>query len=133
MREIESDGETANGQAGAQRSTTGAPWKVGPLGARDGAGGTTGLRGHMGRGLRGHVECGCVTRACLREAQGFSFCGFRNLVGSHTQKTKKIFAKGREKRKERERDEKKKHARLEWVFSHHSERATWNGWSRFLQ
>lgn len=125
MREIESDGETANGQAGAQSSTTGAPWKVGPLGARDGGERTT--------GLRGHVECGCVTGACLREAQGFSFRGFRNLVGSHPQKKKTSLQREEKKGKRGKGMKEKKNARLEWVFSHHLERATWNGWSRFLQ
>lgn len=53
MREIESDGETANGQAGAQTSTTWAPWKAGPLGAREQGGGATGPREQAATGPRG--------------------------------------------------------------------------------
>lgn len=70
----------------------------------------------MSRALWGHVECGCVTGACLQEAQGFSFRGFRNLVGSPPPE-KTILEKGREKRKEGDRNKKKKkkkkNARLE--------------------
>lgn len=129
MREIESDGETANGQAGAQTSTTWAPWKAGPLGAREQGGGATGPRE---QGATGPHGVRLRHKGLFARSTRIQFPWLQKPCGEHPPpEEKNIFAKGREKSKEGGKDE--KNARLERVFSHHLERATWNGWSRFPQ
>ena len=110
MREIESDGETANGQAGAQTSTTGAPWKAGPLGAREqGRGGGYGATwaGGYGAMWSAAVSQGPV---CEKHKDSVSVAS-ETLWGALPPEEKNIFAKGREKRKEGEKDAKRKEKR----------------------
>lgn len=92
MKQIESDGENANGQAGAEPSTSALESGALTVPHKQGATGPCGM---------------CLfQRGLFARSTRIMFRGFRNLVGRPPPKT--IFAKGRGKGKEKRGKDKKK-------------------------